>query len=327
MKKLSFIAIVLVLMTSLFMGCSQPTDDGDDPVVIVPPTFEETVAGKFWSLDMLERYQVTTRTEADVNPYALGVCFYFGEDGYLTFWEDANDDGILSPSEEIGSSLTWSIEDGVLTIDGTPWGIVYFTATGWAIEADVTGTLLGDVLGNDGAPYEGWIRLHYVPCDKLWDGPRLTGEFAFVFDDMHDTNAEWTKFCKRYFLDVEFDWMDGFYFTTGTPADSYIEDDPTLGVHVFVLSFYDGPGNDIDTAIIIASETYGVDVYVVPDQLDPMAVYDMTFSTDSADVGLFEFVSRVDGSGFEVDVTLDKSEMGAIIIRGVDDCDVNVVNP
>ena len=331
MKKLTMLLIIgLVILASVaFMGCK---DVSPEPPVVepepVPPTFEETIVGKLWQVEGIEKYQDTRPRSVMDNPYEKDACMLWGDDGFITFWEDANEDGILSPSEQLPGSVPYEITSEVVIVDGMEFAVSYFNSTGWAIEADVTGTTLGDWLGGAGEPYEGWVRIHYVPCMLMWDGNVLEGGFAFVFDDMHDTNAEWVTICKRWWrLNIEYDWADGFYFTSGTPADSYLEDDPALGVHIAIISYHDGKGDDIDTLILIYSEDLGFGVYHAKEALEPMHVYDMLITVDSADVGVFEFLSRVDGSGFDVDVILDRSEMGAFIIRGVDDVDVPVVNP
>jgi len=324
MKKFLFLVMVALAVFAM-VGCK------DDPVAPkppvepepVPPTWEEVVEGKFWQVSGIEKYQDTRSLE---NPYRKDICMYWSEDT-ITFWEDANDDGLLSPSEQVNGVVPYELVDGVLTIDGLAFSVSYFNATGWAIEADVTGTTLGDWLGGSGEPYEGWVRIHYVPCMLGFDGNVYEGGFAFVFDDMGDTTAEWVRYKCLKWLDIDFDFCDGFYFTSGTPIDSYLEDDPILGNHIIIISYHDGYGDDIDTAILIANEEYGFDLYAVPPGFKPDHVYDMVITVDSADVAEFDFTSRVNGHNFSVDAVLDRSEMGAFIIRGVDDADAPVVNP
>lgn len=326
MKKVWWI-IAAVAAAVLFVACPNPAGNGDNgngEPEPMPPTFLETVSGKIWMVEGIELYQDTRSLE---NPYRKGVCMYFQDDGNISFWIDANDDGLLSPSEQVDGLIPYSEAAGMLTIGGDVWSVDSFDASGWSISADVTGTTIGDWLGGPGDPYEGYVRVHYVPCMKGLDDQVLTYSFAFVFDDMGDTTAEWMRRKCRYWLDINFDWCDGFYFTSGTPLDSYLEDSPILGNHVMVISYHDGFYNDIDTAILIANKVYGLDMYDVPAGFKPDHVYDMTITVDSADAGNMAFVSRVDGHAFDVDVTLDRSEMGAVIIRGVDDADVPVVNP
>jgi hypothetical protein len=335
MKKFLILGFVLLGIFAL-TGCPDPVGGNDvvidDPIIDpipIPDTFNDIIAGKFWQVDGIEKYQ-DTRSAArfSENPYRKDICMYFGEDGFITFWEDANDDGLLSPSEKINGDIPWSVVGNAVDIDGDLYDLSYFNATGWAIEADATGTTLGDWLGGPDDDYEGWVRIHYVPCLLVWDGDVLEAQFAFVFDDMGDTVAEWTRWCKRRWnLEIDFDWADGFYFTSGTPLTSYADDDPVLGNHIVIIDYHDGRGDDIDSLVLIYTEVYGPMLFNSRKGFKPDHVYDMTITVDSADVALFAFVSRVDGSNFEIDAVLDRSEMGELIIRGVDDADVPVVNP
>jgi hypothetical protein len=325
MKKLWLIGFVVIMATLFLAGCPSPASPPvEPPVQPIPPTWSEIVQGKFWQVDGIEKYQ---DTRSLMNPYEKDICMFWDDDE-ITFWEDDNGDGLLSPSEQINGSLPYDVTGNILTIGPDTFEIDSFDANGWSMVADVTGTTLGDWLGGSGEPYEGWVRIHYVPCLLMFDDNVLSGGFAFVFDDMGDVTGEWIReYCKRWKIDIDVDDADGFYFTSGTPIDSYLDDDPRLGVHFVIVSFYDGRGDDIDTFILIGSEEYGFDDYDVWQQFDPNAVYDMVITVDSADAGNLSFVSRVDGDAWDIDVRIDRSEMGELIIRKVDDVDVPVVNP
>jgi hypothetical protein len=166
---------------------------------------------------------------------------------------------------------------------------------------------------------------------KGFDGDLYEGSFAFVFDDLNDVNANWQAVvdgCQVHWRSVlDLDQADGFYFTSGTPVDSYFYDDPILGVHIIIIDYHDGYGGDIDSVILIGSEEYGFEAFASEDGFYMDQVYDMYLTVDSADVATFEFVSRFDGDGFSIEARVDRSELGEFIIRAIDDCDVPVVNP
>lgn len=331
MKKLLIIGMVMLTIIA-FMGCqdSGVTPVPEEPPVIlpIPPTFDEVVIGKFWQVEGIERYQSTLPRAAATLPYEKDICMLWGEDT-ITAYEDLNGDGFMSPGEEVAvEPYALNLSTSEIAIGALVFTITGFDADGWNMTTYIDdGTTAPDWLGDVGDGWAGYVTIHYIPCEYPWLDESISYEFAFVMDDMGDTVADWDRICKWFRLDVDFDWADGFYYTSGTPADSYFGDDPVLGNHILVVDYHDGYGDDIDSLMVVYTEAYGPMVFDWPDQLKPDHVYDMAvevFASDAATVG---FVSRVDGSGFEKDVIMDFSEMGSLIIRGVDDCDVPIVNP
>ena len=333
MKKLNWFLIGLVLIASIaFMGCK---DDGvtpapvDPPVVEpIPPTFEEVVIGKFWQVEGIVRIQDTRSRSAGSLPYEKEVCMLWEED-LITAYEDLNGDGFVSPGEEIASvPYTINFLTNEITIGGFVFIITGFDADGWNMTTFIDdGVTAPDWIGDVGDNWVGTVTVYYVPCPLPWLDESISYDFAFVFDDMGDTTAQWKEFKRWFMLDIDFDTADGFYYTSGTPIDSYAGDDPVLGNHIMVVDYHDGYGDDIDSLMVVYTEAYGPMLFDWPDALKPDHVYDMSVEVQASDNATVGFVSRVDGSGFVKDVVMDFSEMGELIIRGVDDCDVPVVNP
>lgn len=332
MKKYLFIVLVLVMASIAFMGCQ---DSGVTPVPeeppVIPPTFEETITEKFWSVNRVERYQDTGPRSASADPYALDVCSYWDEDGNIWFYEDANSDGIISPSEPVYGPIPWMVEDDVLYVDGVAWDIDYFDDDGWAIEADVTGTDIGDILGNEYGPYEGWIRLHYVPCMKAFDDGVITAGFAFVFDDMGDALLTDCSTFIYGILDCDDGCVGGKRKPRLVKIDiALVEDDEWDG---FAFSFGENlviiGNSDEFSAIGTLWETEdGADGAVeTGDAFIADLVYDMVITVDSAGVATFDFVSRIGGHSFSVETVLDHAQLGEMVMLAVNDADAPVVNP
>ena len=336
-KTLWLLLLGLALLTGIaFVGCD--TGTGTTPPIVepepIPPTFEEIVVGKFWRVEGIERYQ-DTRNAASL-PYEKEVCMLWGDE-IITAYEDLNDDGFLSPGEEI-ATVPYTLSSETITMNGVVFTVESFDATGWSMKTYLDGTTDPSWIGDIEDDWTGWIIIHYIPCNYPWLDETISFNFAFVFDDMGDTTASWDRFwnwCKfrfSYEMNIDFDYADAFYFTSGTPLGSYIEDDPVVGNHIVIIDFHDpfswlGGPDDIDSLIVVYTEAYGMTTFESYKELKPDHVYDMYVEVTSADNATFTFVSRVDGSGFTKDAILDFSEMGELIIRAVDDCDVPVVNP
>lgn len=335
MKKTKwFILLGLALLVSIaFMGCQGDgvTNPPADPPIVepIPPTFEEVVVGKFWQVDGIERYQDTRPPARGAGslPYEKEICMLWGVDT-IQAYNDDNDDGFMSPGEELGPPVPYTIIGGILTIGDIEFTVESFDANGWSMKSE---TLYGDTgldwLGDVGDDWVGYVIIHYIPCGFPWLDETITFDFAFVMDDMGDTVADWDQICRWFRLDVDFDWADGFYYTSGTPLDSYAGDDPVLGNHIIVVDYHDGRGDDIDSLMVVYTEAYGPMSFNWEPGLKPDHVYDMYVEVQASDAATVEFISRVDGSGFLRAVVMDFSEMGELIIRAVDDCDVPVVNP
>ena len=345
-----FLIIGLVLLASvMFMSCDNAVAPPiveppvvEPPVVPIPPTFEEVIAGNFWTVNRVERYQdtgyaVALNSEPVEDPYALDVCSYWDENEEIWFFLDENGDGIISPSEPSSGPLSWEmVGTGEIEIEGELWTISYFDGDGWAIEKNVSGTELGDILGNDYGPYEGWIRIHYIPCDKMFDDGIVTkGGFSFVFDDMGDAlMTDCTAFVIGM-ITCDDDCMGGRRSPSKFLAEILlVEDDEWDG---FVVS---SGGNLI---LIANSEDYSVIATLWVDENDdvqfyiknaqafiPDLVYDMMITVDSADVALFEFDATILGEtihAFDVETMLDKSQLGDFIREAINDAEIFVVTP
>jgi hypothetical protein len=354
-----FMLIGLVLIASIaFMGCDpadsgaggtppeEPVDPEDPPVIVpVPPTFEEVVIGKSWQVLGIERYQDTrppARTggsppEPEVSPFDTDICWFWGDEEIIAY-VDLNDDGFMSPGEDI-ATVPYTLNAMTIVIDGRTFTVDSFGANSWSMITYLDGFTNPEWLGEENKEWTGWARIHYIPCTYPWLDEEISFNFAFVFDDMGDTTAAWDfwwKFCRGrlktgYDLEIDFDFADAFYFTSGTPLTSYIEDDPVVGNHIVIIDFHDpftwaGTG-DIDSLIVVYTEAYGMLVFESYKELKPDHVYDMYVEVTAADNATFQFVSRVDGSGFTKSAILDFSEMGELIIRMVDDADLPIVNP
>lgn len=212
MKKL-FVLVLAILAMFTMISCEDPAAPPPAPPVVLE--WMDVVPEGFWEIT---EWQVnyeggTSRMAGDDGELIGDVFIVFGDDNVIYIWDDADDDGILTPGELLDDSESWSLVDGVLFAFGREMTPVIENEDLWVGRLDIEDTAVGQYLlglGHDIDGYADYVFERRLPS-YMDENDLISTEFSFAFDDMNDYDI----YEGRYITYPTIDCVDWFEFQWG----------------------------------------------------------------------------------------------------------------
>ena len=289
MKKLSFIAIVLVLMTSLFMGCEQPIDD---PEVVLQ--WSDVVPNGFWQVTgSFDAFEGNNKSVSNIDGEDIkNVFIVFNVDGSISLWYDNEPNGLLEPEDLVSYAGTWELVDGKLYAFDREMVPIVDTEDLWYGQIDFTDTIIGNELVEKGYTITGTRTYTFERRFPVYmDGSHIKStNFEITFDDMDNLDVYKRKGIPIPMIDCE-DWAEFTWGDVGIIFGNHVD----TGGKIWI--------NDVPTnlpGVFDKNDRHAVEIWVQPNDVAGLVItnketgesYEYALEVEYDGLGAFENIGN-----------------------------------